>query len=457
MPGYQPPHSLGYSAWTMETSVQKISDVEYDLEITATADDLAEDLTKAIRQQRGQTTLKGFRPGHVPLSVVKRIYGKSLAYGIAEQHVQKTYESEIMGDDTYHVLGQPTITDLSYEYEGDLRAVVRFGVRPEFDLADLSKETVFKLVHEVDEAEVEKEIEQLRISRAELIPEDGPADLDSVISADMQRLDLESTSPIVGEKQENVPFALSDENLMPQIKEALIGKVATDVAIVTLPGRDEDPDDRLYEITVKEVKRRELPELNEELVSDLTNEKVTDVDTFRDEVRTQIENGWEQRGREWYESDLIGRLVELHDIPLPESVVDMYLESYVKELKEKQGDKLPEAFNEGEYREYRRAEAENQARWMFIRDKIMAEQKFEITEEERDVYLEKTAGPELPLETLKQYYEAVPNMMEQLDQRLLSELIFEWIESQLTIEEKDLDAYREATKQDDAEHDHDHS
>jgi len=441
----------------METSVQKISDVEYDLEITATADDLAEDLTKAIRQQRGQTTLKGFRPGHVPLSVVKRIYGKSLAYGIAEQHVQKTYESEIMGDDTYHVLGQPTITDLSYEYEGDLRAVVRFGVRPEFDLADLSKETVFKLVHEVDEAEVEKEIEQLRISRAELIPEDGPADLDSVISADMQRLDLESTSPIVGEKQENVPFALSDENLMPQIKEALIGKVATDVAIVTLPGRDEDPDDRLYEITVKEVKRRELPELNEELVSDLTNEKVTDVDTFRDEVRTQIENGWEQRGREWYESDLIGRLVELHDIPLPESVVDMYLESYVKELKEKQGDKLPEAFNEGEYREYRRAEAENQARWMFIRDKIMAEQKFEITEEERDVYLEKTAGPELPLETLKQYYEAVPNMMEQLDQRLLSELIFEWIESQLTIEEKDLDAYREATKQDDAEHDHDHS
>ena len=141
--GSKPLEISGYSARTMRTSIQKISDVEYDLEIKATAEDLAGDLTKAIRQQRGQTTLKGFRPGHVPLSVVKRIYGKSLAYGIAEQHVQNAYEVEIMGDDTYKVLGQPTITDLTYEYDGDLRTVVRFGVRPEFELAVLSKATVY--------------------------------------------------------------------------------------------------------------------------------------------------------------------------------------------------------------------------------------------------------------------------------------------------------------------------
>lgn len=432
----------------MRTSIQKISDVEYDLEIKATAEDLAGDLTKAIRQQRGQTTLKGFRPGHVPLSVVKRIYGKSLAYGIAEQHVQNAYEVEIMGDDTYKVLGQPTITDLTYEYEGDLRAVVRFGVRPEFELADLSKETVYKLDHRVDDAEVEKEIDQLRMSQAELIPDDSPAGENSVVIADMQRLDLESGSPVGDEKQEDVPFTLSNENLMPQIKKALTGKTVGDVARVTLPGRDEDPEDRLYEMTVKDVKRRELPDLDKELVSELTDKKLTDVDTFRDEVRTQIEAGWERRSREWFESDLIGRLVELHDISLPESVVDMYLATYVKELKENQSGKLPDSFNESEYRDYRRVEAENQARWMFIRDKIMDVHDFKITEEDRDDYFEKTARPELPIEALKKYYKAVPNMMEQLDQRLLSERIFGWIESQMTIEEKDLAAYREASKKD---------
>jgi len=114
----------------MQTTVNKISDVEYELEIKATAEDLSADLDKAIRSQRGSTTMKGFRPGHVPLSLVKRVHGKALAYGVAENAVQKTYETKVLKAEEYEVLGQPTITDLDYEYEGDLRAVVRFGVRP---------------------------------------------------------------------------------------------------------------------------------------------------------------------------------------------------------------------------------------------------------------------------------------------------------------------------------------
>lgn len=436
----------------METSVQKISEVEYDLEIKATAQDLAEDIEKAVRNERRGAKLKGFRPGHVPLSVVKRIYGKSLAYGIAEQHVQKTYEAEIMGDDSYHVLGQPTITDLSYEYEGDLRAVVRFGVRPEIELADLTKEKIFKLVHTVDDEEVEREMDRMRSSRAELVPDENPASEDSVVETDMQRLDSETESPIDGEKQENVHFVLSDDQLMPQIKEALDGKKAKDIVRVTLPGRDDSPDDRLYEITIKEVKRRELPDLDEDLIRELTNDKFSDIESFRKEVLTQIQNGWEQRARDMFESDIIRQVIELHSIPLPESVIDMYLDSYVKELRNNQGDKLPADFDEGAYREHRREEAENQSRWMFIRDKIMSSQSLEVGDEDRDAYLQKTAGPDLPLDTIKQYYKTVPNMMEQLDQRLLSERVFDWIASQVTVEEMDLETYRAATKQDLSDH-----
>jgi len=434
----------------METSIQKVNDVEFDLEITASAADLAEEINKAIRAQRGRTQMKGFRPGNVPLSVVKRIYGKSLAYGVAEQHVQKTYEDTVMGDDAYKVLGQPTITDLTYEYEGDLRAVVRFGVRPEFDLADLSKETIIKLVHEGTDEDLQKELDNMRGSRAELVVADGPSDTESIVTVDMQTLDTETHEPVEGEVQEGVQFALADDNLMTEIVDKLTGTIVGDVVEISLPGPAEDTPDRAYKLTVTEVKQRVLPELDDALVKELTGDKFEDVDAFKEELTGQIKSGWVQRGREMYESEMIARLVALHDVQVPESVVDMYLDSYVKELKERQGDKMPADFDEKEYREHRRDEAGNQARWMFIRDKIMDKAGFEITEEDRDAYLEKTSGGELPLDTLKEYYKAVPNMMEQLDQRLLSERVFNWIESEVKIKELGLEDYRKATESEQA-------
>jgi len=196
----------------MQTTVNKVTDVEFELEITATAEDLSPELEKAIRAQKGRTTMKGFRPGHVPISLVKKVYGKSLAYGVAESAVQKTYEDKILKAAEYDVLGQPTITDLTYEYEGDLRAVVKFGVRPNISLGDFSSLTIYKLNHEVTDEEIQKEIDNLRSGQAELVPEDGPATDESVVIVDMQRLDVATQTPVVGERQEGVSVLLSDEN-----------------------------------------------------------------------------------------------------------------------------------------------------------------------------------------------------------------------------------------------------
>jgi len=175
----------------MQTTIQKVNDVEFDLEIKATAEDLSGDLSKAIQQQRGRTTMKGFRPGRVPLSLVKKMYGKALAYGVAEDVVQKTYESTVMKAEDYDVLGQPTITDLEYEFEGDLRAVVRFGVRPEIKLKKLGRQKLLRLAHEVSDADVQSEIDNMLSSHAEFIPEDTPASAESFVIVDMQRLDLQ--------------------------------------------------------------------------------------------------------------------------------------------------------------------------------------------------------------------------------------------------------------------------
>ncbi|NNF02935.1 MAG: trigger factor [Rhodothermales bacterium] len=435
----------------MQTRIQKITDVEYELRIEATADDLSGDLNKAVKEQRSKTKMKGFRPGKVPASMVRKMYGKALAYGVAEDLVQKTFQSEVLGSGEYDVMGQPTITELDYEYEGDLEAAVRFGVRPTIELADLSGKTVMRLSHEVTDEEVDKEMDALRARQAELVPVDGPAEADSYVIVDIQRLDADSGTPIIGEKDEGAAFLLSDENLMPELKEAIIGLSADETATATFKAPQGD-EERSYEITLREVKRRELPEWDEELVGKITDGKVDDADELRTEVHRQIESGWEQRRREMFETEVVDTLIDAHEFEVPESVVEMYQDAFLRELKSRNDDQLPEGFDVEGFKESRREEAEKQARWMFIRDAFVKEHGLEVTDDDRDAHFESMAGDGgLDAAMLRRYYENMPNMLDRLDQRLLTEKVFALLEEQLTVEEKDLDAYQDALKEGEAE------
>ena len=435
----------------MQTNIRKISDVEYELRIEASADDLSDDLKKAVKAQRAKTQMKGFRPGKVPASMVRKMYGKALAYGVAEDLVQKTFQSDVLATGDYDVMGQPTITELDYEYEGDLEAAVRFGVRPTIELADLSEKTVMRLSHEVTDEEVEKEMDALRARHADLVPVDGPAEPDSYVEVDIQRLDAESGTPIIGEKDEGAAFLLSDENLMPELKEAIVGLKPDEssTATFTTPQGDEQ---RTYEITLREVKRRELPEWDEDLVGKITDGKVEDVEELRAEVRRQIESGWEQRRREMFETEVIDTLIDAHDFSVPDSVVEMYQDAFLRELKSRNDDELPEDFDAEGFKASRRDEAEKQARWMFIRDAFVKEHGLEVTDEDRDAHFESMSGDGgLDPAMLRRYYENMPNMLDRLDQRLLTEKVFALLEDQMTVEEKDLDAYQDALKKGEAE------
>ena len=431
----------------MQTDIRNITDVELEFELNVPAADLAHEINEAIRRQRVRTTLKGFRPGKVPVGMVKKMYGKALAYGVAEDRVQQAFRSEVLeGDTTYDVLGQPTITELDYEYEGDLRAVVSFGVRPKVEVKSLSKVKISKLVHEISDADVDKEIESLLAQHAELTPAKGPAKKDSYVIVDMQRLDGKKGDPIEGEKQENVPFLLSDENLMPELRKAVTGMKIEATKEVKLPG-PEGEDDRFYAVTLKEVKIRELPELDDDMVKKVTNDQVETADELKMQIREQLEQGWEQRSREYFQSDAIEKLIDLHEFDVPNSVIEMYLDAYVNDIKSKNDDSLPEGFDEKGYRERRRKDAENQARWMFIRDAIMAEQKLEVTDEDRDEHFDKMAAQGgFTGDMMKSYYQSMPQLMDQVDQGILSTKVFGWLESQMKVTEKDKKAYEKEMK-----------
>ncbi len=446
----------------MDTTISKASPVEYELELHATAEDLKPKLKEALKAQRKNMDVQGFRKGKAPLGLVKKMHGDAIGYKVAEQFVQETFEREVEENDDIEPLGQPTIVDLDYEVDEDLRATIRFGARPEVELQDLSAVQIPMLDPEVTEEDVEEEVERLRTEEADLLPlEDEPAGDTDYVNIDLQRIDPQTDTPIIGDKDEDLTFFLDDERLKEELREALVGKKAGHTFRVMLPqeqptqGHSHGPqhehehegtgDDRLYEVTVNDVKRRDLPPLDEEFVRRASEGEFHDPEAFREDIRERLQEAWDERAREMVQGEIIDKMLELHPVPVPESVIEGYLDSFVKQVEEENDGELPEDFDEEHFRQRNRRDAENQGRWMLIRDTIIEEEDIEVSDEELQAFFADQAegDDEVSTQQIEQFYRTMPEMMEKVEQQILSDKVYDLLLDRLDVQPKSRKEFEE--------------
>jgi trigger factor len=259
---------------------------------------------------------------------------------------------------------------------------------------------------------------------------------------DAQRLDPETDTPIIGERHEDVTFYLGHADIDADLKKALLGVRKGDAVKASLPD-PEQPDAAQekgrYLLTVVDTKRRELPELDDAFVKELTNERFSTVDELHADVRRQVESQWNKVIEESFEDEVITKMIDLHEFEVPSSIVDTYLDWYVENVRKQGGGTLPPEFDEEDFRTNRRDEAERMARWMLIREKIVDMEQLDVTEEELDEAFENKdadeAGSGASMRMLfQQHY---PDMIEQMERRILNRKLFEAIASHAKVEEKD--------------------
>ena len=390
----------------METTVTQLSPVDYKLEITASAADLEPRLTKVLKQQRGQMSLKGFRKGKAPLSLVKKMHGRPLAFGMVQEYVQEQYQEAVAAkEEEYPVVGQPRMTEMEYDLDQDLRAVLLFGIKPQFEVADLSGETVTRFVHPVTDEDVEAEIDNQRDKQGKLEDADADAAIteDHVAVLAFQRLDVETGEPIEGEESDGIDVTLNDPNLRPELKEALLGKKAGEETEVTFEhGTPEDEGEEAaapraadrYHVTIQKVQTRVLPEVTDEWVSDFTQGEQETVEAFRTATKERLERRWEARSKETLETKLVKLLSEKNDFDVPETVVETYLDQQLEQLQERAGGQLPAGFDVKAWREENREQTEDTIRWMFVRDAIIEQNNIELKEEDFEAEFARVGRPE---------------------------------------------------------------
>ena len=447
----------------MDTTLSKASPVEYELDLHAPADELDSKLKEALKAQRKNMDVQGFRKGKVPLGLVKKMHGEAIGYRVAEQFVQDAFEETVEASDDLEPLGQPTLVDLDYELDADLTATLRFGVRPTVELEDLSSVELSMLAPEITDEDVAEEIERLRTEEADLLPlEDEPAGETDFVNIDLQRIDPQTDTPIIGDKDEDLTFFLDDERLKQELREGLTGKQAGDTFRVMLPqdlhahdhphgadaDHDHDEEDRLYEVTVNDVKRRDLPPLDSEFVRRATEGEFDDVEALRQNIHERLQDAWDQRAREMAQGEVIDAMLELHPVPVPESVIEGYLDSFVKQVEEENDGERPDDFDEEHFRRRNRRDAEKQGRWMLIRDRVIEDADLEATEEDIQAFFaDQAQGGDVTPQQIQQFYRSMPQMMEKVEQQILSDKVFDLLLERFDVQHKSREEFEAEMQQ----------
>ena len=432
----------------MQTDVRALTEVDYVLDVTVPAEDLQPQIDAALKRQRAQMNLKGFRPGKVPLGVVRKMVGPQVSMEVAEQAIGEAYRTAVAENDEVEPIGQPRLTDLSFDLdkpEEPLKATVQFGVRPEFSLADLSGVPVTRVVRAFTDEDVEADLQRRRDLAAseEDAPEGTTIGADHVAMVDIQPVDAEGNA--TGVKQNAARIVMANPDLRPEMVEALTGLAIGDETTVELPhlhGPDEgaDHDDHVdrYRLTVVDVLERVVPEVDAEFIKAQTNGASESLDDLKAQIREELDRSWKARAQQALEQKMVEQFVLGHRdvVKVPETLTEASLDALFDDFKKQAGGALPPTFDLDAWRDQNRQQAEDQVHWLLIKDRLIEDEGLEVSNEDFEAEFEKLAGDGADAELVKQYFTAQPQLMEQMGDQLLNQRVFQALEGRFEIVEK---------------------
>ena len=420
----------------MDISVQELTSVDKEITLKAKRDELQETFDKAYKKYKGQIQLPGFRPGKVPMGLVKKRFGKEIEYEEINKYVQDVFEKEVVPE--HDPVGETEMVDFQWEND-ELEVKFKIGSKPTVKITDLSKVKVDKMVHDVTDEEVEEEVERTLEREGDWEDVDEPAEDNSKLVVDVVSLD-EKGNAIEGEVDEDQVIDLRQEGAK-EFKKELSGKKAGDVVDMTMGEGDET--DR-FRVTVKKVQKLHKAELNEELIKSQSNGQASTVDEFKSYIKSQMQQYYDQTSDDLFKNDVADTLVDKHDFEVPETFVRQVQSSYVDQLKQKQGGELPAHFDEDEYKEGMKDRAVREAKWYFINLQLQEDfEDIEIKPEDIDEFITiEAVRYGIAADQMKQYYAQNPNMLEQLRSSIRENKVFEKLQNEVKINELGKDDYR---------------
>jgi len=306
------------------------------------AEEVAEQEQALVQEYSKQARVPGFRKGKVPAGVVRTRFADQLREDLLERLVPQYFRVAVMSGG-YKPISAPSITDLHAEPGQAIRFTASFDVMPEFELGDYKSIKVEKPNIQVPDEDVDAEIKALQERQASFDPvnEDRPLEdgdfaqvsftaTPKVSEAEQDAPEKKPAKPVEPVKMDDVMVEIGSPTTVAQFSENLRGLKAGEEKEFEVSYANDFHDRRLagksfsYHVKVNAIKRKSLPEVNDDFAKELSPEIET-LEKLREMIRENLREQRQHEAEHEAREKLIDALIEKHDFPVPRSMVDHHV------------------------------------------------------------------------------------------------------------------------------------
>jgi trigger factor len=285
-----------------------------------------ERVTNSIKQR---VRLPGFRPGKAPVSMIQSRFEGEIRNEVLELLLPQAFRDRVQKEEL-KVVGQPDISDLKFEPGQPIRFKAQFEIAPEFELGEYRGIPVKYEEPTVTDEEVDKRLEAMRENKAEY-PNLDPRPIEN---GDYVLVHLKSLSGLAEPIDQDVQIQVGGEDTLPAFNEILIGISPDETKQVDITYPDDYGQERLagktvsFDLTPKFIRKKELPALDDEFARDLGDYQT--LDELKDAVRKTIFHEKQYVTQQAAKEELIDKLIERNDFPVPDAYIDKQIENQVR-------------------------------------------------------------------------------------------------------------------------------
>ena len=420
-----------------------------EFKVVVPASELDTRLVARLEEMKGTAQIRGFRPGKVPVSHLRRLVGRQTMSEIVND-ILREQTNEILSQRGERAAMQPSydLTEDEKEAEkvldakADLEFSMRYEVLPKVELADFKSIEIDRPVVEVPDDEVERNLLRLAQSNATYTTKDGKAaENDRVLIDYVGKLDGE---PFEGGSDENATLTLGSKQFIPGFEEQLIGVAAGDEKTITVTFPEEYGAEHLagkeatFDVKVKEVSAPDTVAIDEALAQKLGLESL---DKLREAVKQQLVSQTDPLARQRVKRQLLDALDGMHKFDPPPTMVEQEFDSIwgevLADLQQSGKTFEDDDTTEDEAREYYRGIADRRVRLGLVLAEIGEKNRIEVTDAElqRALADEARRNPGREQEVVE-FYQNNPSALQRLRAPLFEEKVIDFLLELVKVNDK---------------------
>ncbi len=387
----------------MSLQVEKLEKNMAKLTIEVSAEEFDKAIDKAYQKNKNKMSVPGFRKGKVPRQMIEKMYGASVFYeDAANEIIPVAYEAELDNCEL-EIVSQPKIDVVQIEKGKPFIFTAEVAVKPEVELGKYTGFDIAKPEVEVTDDEVNAELDRAREQQARTIPVEDRA----VMDGDMTVIDFEGFVDGVafeGGKGTDYPLTIGSHSFIDTFEEQLIGKnIGEEVEVnVTFPeeyhAEELKGKPALFKVTVKEIKVKELPELDDDFAQDVSD--FDTLDEYKEDVKKNILARKENEAKGEYEEKVIDAIIADAKMEIPEPMIDLQVRQMADDFARRiqsQGLSVEQYFQftgltPDKLMEQMRPQALKRIQSRLVLEAIAKAENIEVSDLDVDAEIEKMAG-----------------------------------------------------------------